>query len=88
MFIRLSKMIPQVRNKVEGQLETEATKNVTEMLKHKKIKGQFSKLPEKGLEYDKIMEILDQRIAADVNPTAGKTFAYVYECSKKHNKVT
>ena len=31
------------------------------------------------------MSILDTRIKADINPTAGKTFAYVYEESKEHS---
>ena len=55
------------------------------MLKNKEIKCQFYALPEKGLKTDEIMGLLDTRIQADVNPTVGKTFAYVYECSKEHN---
>ena len=58
---------------------------VKSYLKNKEIKCQFYALPEKGLKTDEIMGLLDTRIQADVNPTVGKTFAYVYECSKEHN---
>ena len=87
-FIRLGNKIPTIKNKVEKELETEATKNVSEMLKLKNVKGKFSELPTKGIESEELMKMFDDRIAADIDPTAGKTFAYVYEQSKSHNKVT
>ena len=35
-----------------------------------------------------ILGELDERIHADIDPTIGKTFAYVYEQSKEHSKLT
>ena len=58
------------------------------MLKDKKIVCEFSTLPKQGLKSEEILKILDSRIAADVNPRAGKTFAYVYDHSEQHSKLT
>ena len=58
------------------------------MLKDKKIVCEFSELPKKGLSGEEILKMLDTRIAADVNPRAGKTFAYVYDHSEEHSKLT
>ena len=52
------------------------------MFKDKKVVCHFSSLPKQGLPKEKILSILDERIAADIDPTKGKTFAYVYEHSK------
>lgn len=46
--IRLSKKLSFVRNKMEKQLEGEAAKNTSEMLKDKKVKCTFSKIPLEG----------------------------------------
>ena len=51
------------------------------MLKDKKIVCEFSSLPKKGLSHEEILAKLDNRIQADVDPRAGKTFAYVYDHS-------
>ena len=58
------------------------------MLKEKSIVCEYSALPKKGLSHQEILTILDKRIAADVNPRAGKTFAYVYDHSEPHTKIT
>lgn len=34
------------------------------------------------------MSILDKRVKADINPMAGKTFAYVYEANRAHTELT
>lgn len=39
-------------------------------------------MPQKGIKKDDLLAILDKRVKADINPTEGKTFAYVYEHSK------
>lgn len=57
-------------------------------MKDKKIVCEFAALPKKGLSHEEILKILDTRIAADVNPRAGKTFAYVYDHSESHTKLT
>jgi hypothetical protein len=38
----------------------------------------YDKLPEKGLSKEEILNILDKRKRADIDPSEGKTFAYVY----------
>lgn len=35
-----------------------------------------------------ILSEIKRRKAADIDPTAGQTFAYVYEHSKKHSELT
>lgn len=69
-------------------MESEAAKNTEELLKDKKITCKYSALPKKGLSHTEILTMLDDRIRADIDPTAGKTFAYVYEHSKDHSKLT
>jgi sphinganine-1-phosphate aldolase len=58
------------------------------MLKDKKIKCEFAALPKEGLSEQQLLSILDQRISADIDPTSGNTFAYVYEHSKQHSQLT
>lgn len=59
-----------------------------EALSKKEIKLTYDRLPEKGLAKEEILKILDKRIVADIDPTKGQTFAYVYEHSKAHSEVT
>lgn len=54
----------------------------------KTIKAIYNKLPEKGIAKEELLAILDKRIGADIDPTEGRTFAYVYEHSKEHSSVT
>lgn len=38
----------------------------------------YQQIPEEGMESEQILQLLDKRIQADVDPTKGQTFAYVY----------
>lgn len=88
MAVRFSRKFSYFNSKIEKELETEATKNTDEMLKDKAVVCEYSQLPKKGLSRDEILGILDKRISADVDPRAGKTFAYVYDHSDSHTKLT
>jgi hypothetical protein len=52
------------------------------LLKTKSIKCTFSALPSSGLTEEQILSLLDTRKNADIDPTVGKTFAYVYKTSE------
>lgn len=43
-------------------------------------------LPSKGLEHDKIKEILNERKGWDLKPSEGTSWAYVYDHSKEHTE--
>lgn len=85
LLLRLGNNIGFVRNKKEKYLEEESIKNVEETLQKKQIRLTYDRLPEKGLPKNDILTILDKRVNADIDPTEGKTFAYVYEHSKAHS---
>jgi L-cystine uptake protein TcyP (sodium:dicarboxylate symporter family) len=82
LAIRISGKVGFVRNKMEDYLEKESTKNAEEAFNKKEVKLTYKQLPEKGLSKEQIIAILDKRVNADIDPTLGKTFAYVYEHSK------
>lgn len=82
LAIRISAKVGFVRNKMEDYLEKESTKNAEEAFNKKEVKLTYRQLPEKGLSKEQIIAILDKRVHADIDPTLGKTFAYVYEHSK------
>jgi sphinganine-1-phosphate aldolase len=88
LLLRLANNIGFIRNKKEKYLEEESTKNVEETLQKKQVRVTYDRLPEKGLPKEDILAILDKRVNADINPTEGKTFAYVYEHSKAHSELT
>lgn len=78
LLLRLTGKLAYFNNKKEEELEKESIKSVEAALNKKKVRLVFDKLPEKGLKRDQLLEILDSRVGADINPTEGKTFAYVY----------
>jgi len=85
LFLRFADKISFVKNKKEAYLEQESTKNAEELLAKKEIKITYNKFPEKGIPKEELLSILDKRVKADINPTAGKTFAYVYEATHAHS---
>lgn len=50
----------------------------------KKPSPKVFELPQKGLPYEQIFSELQVRSSHDVNPSEGRTWAYVYEVDKKH----
>ena len=88
MVVRASRKFSFINSKIDKELETEAAKNIDAMLKDKQIVCEYGTLPKKGLPHSEILSTLDRRIKADVDPRAGKTFAYVYDHSQSHSKLT
>lgn len=86
--LRFGGKLSFVKNKKEKQLEEESSKIAEESFSKKEVKLTYSALPEKGIPKNELLSILDKRINADISPTAGKTFAYVYEHSKEHSDAT
>lgn len=84
LLLRFSDRLSFVKNKKEEYLEKESTKSAEEAFNKKEIKLTYEKLPEKGIPKQELLAILDKRCKADISPTAGQTFAYVYEHSKEH----
>ena len=85
LALRYGDKLSFVKNKKFQYVEQESTKIAEESFSKKEIKLTYGQLPQKGLSKSELLSILDKRINADINPTAGKTFAYVYEESKEHS---
>lgn len=86
--IRLFKKLGFVQRKIDQQLSAEAKKTVGKLLDGKTVKPSYANIPDKGVEHDQILSLIDNRKSADIDPTVGRTFAYVYEQSKSHSKLT
>ena len=78
LILRMTDRIGFIHNKKEQYLEEESTKNAMEAVQNKKVRLVYDRLPQHGLPKQEILDILDKRVNADINPTEGKTFAYVY----------
>ena len=88
MGIRLGQRFSFLRNKISSELEKEASKTVSDMLNSAKIRPIYREIPQNGEEKEKLLQEIRTRKEADIDPTVGKTFAYVYEHSKNHSEFT
>jgi sphinganine-1-phosphate aldolase len=66
-------------------IENEVTKSVNEMFPERTKQNGPVKIPLQGEPLNAILEQMIQMKTLDVNPSEGKTFAYVYEASEDHN---
>lgn len=88
VFTRLAKKISFFQKQIDKKLELEAKQTVAQNFDGKSVKPVYRDIPEKGVEHTKILSTIDERKKADIDPTIGKTFAYVYEQSKAHSEMT
>lgn len=71
---------------IQSAIENEATKTVNEMFAGKCSENEsMVELPSQGVDPEVILQELRDMKLGDVNPSEGKTFAYVYEKSEEHN---
>eukprot|EP01080_Neovahlkampfia_damariscottae_P009572 gene9572-1775_t len=80
--------LPMTEKLLEDELDRQAKQQVIEMIEKKKKSSDeivYNKLPEHGLEKEKIMELLKAMKKDDINPKDGKSWAYVYSTENKEH---
>lgn len=86
--IRLSKRWKFVQAKIDKKLSADAQQTIAKLLDEKTVKPTYAAIPDQALLATSILDLIDQRKKEDIDPTVGRTFAYVYEQSKSHSKLT